>query len=187
MTELPPWTGNDKAMREWLDGKIVDYHGTLMNETSDKTSFEELEAAGIFDAPDQSPDSDELSAASLGDLEPLRRKYPHLDRAGVLCLPPKKRGDRYSVAKLADRKRRSIIDLSTHDDGRGQPKNVDDLARAAALDVPIIKKLWQEHFGKKNRKEGERKAEWFAAKLWNMSDVSGEAAVKRAVRRMKGS
>jgi hypothetical protein len=74
------------------------------------------------------PDSSAIEAAQSGNIEPLRKLYPHL--APFLTLPTLPHGQKWKDRRLA----------------------AYDAATAAAMLVPIIREIWKQHYHKKNRR-----------------------------------
>jgi hypothetical protein len=80
-----------------------------------------------------------IDCAEHGDIAPLRQLYPHLAK---FLYPPKLRpGEKY-------RKQRKF-----------------DPVKAAADYAQRIRALWREQYGLKNRRQGEKSAEGFAADI----------------------
>ena len=132
--------------------------------------LDELERAdwdAFMAMPKWSPSKDwfdnlgpEMSSAEGGDIEPLRRKLPHL--AKFLHLP--KRG---------------------HGQGKHRkPKNF-LFVQAAARDVVRIKQLWLTYYNKKYRQEDDGPSEFeIAAERWLDADIVTVKQVKEAYKRL---
>jgi hypothetical protein len=143
MSTLPQWKCRNeheaKAMTDWVNDQLDQieivserfsrYGETVLSE-DDKYLIEQA-----------------IEQADKGDIEPLRRLFPHLAR--FMCRPPRERGKRF-------------------------PKNTeDDPVRRAAADVKLIRALWAKHYGKKNRPPNDRvTAVQIAADRWGVNDVT---------------
>jgi hypothetical protein len=172
--DLPPWSGNDPAMREWLCKKIKkDRKAQYAAYFSDqKRRIMELVAAleAKFTAVEAaSPYFEEIIEAKLfGDLEPIKARLPDLAAARMLCLPPMKHGKKRPRQMM----KKELLRLM-----------------AAGL-VPSINKYWLETWGTRIRKVGEASALSFAADIINgtpginESDKITDEDVRLAMRRI---
>jgi hypothetical protein len=161
----PLWAGDDAAMLRWLEGKLDELREKdgAKAYARRRTPRTKEEQQALF--PEDS-DEGAIAAAQRGDIEPVRRRHPRL--APFLHLPKRKRGQRYA----------NPIPLSRH-----------ELRLALACkDVGRIRTLWQQHYGKQNRKahDGETNAEWFAAKRWLVTVDKIMAAMKSKRLRLPG-
>jgi hypothetical protein len=128
LDDKPRWTARDEKDREkmvrWvhekLDQKLRDNLNTDLPERC--REYEDFLAK----------DGPQLAAAAHGDLEPLRRKYPHLAR--FINLPRGKRGPTW-------RGKRSRYFLRQRSSKELQ-----------ANLVRLIREIWVEYYGRKNRK-----------------------------------
>jgi hypothetical protein len=96
-----------------------------------------------------------VQAAEERDLEPLRRQFPK--HARYINLPKLKRGNHFK-----------------------DPTEV--WLQRALEDVPRIRSIWKEHYGKTNRPQGELTAEEIAARRWNLTqDEIRKRRISRAL------
>jgi hypothetical protein len=140
MSKLPPWTGDDAAMSRWLEHEL---DGLIRKEDGARAR---ARRALPLSFPEDS-DEGAIAAAERGEIGPLRMRYPKLAR--FLQVPARQRGQHYPK------------------DTR-QPH--DERLALAVLEVRRIRAIWQKHFGKKNRRRGEKSAEWFAAERWRCTE-----------------
>lgn len=104
---------------------------------------------------------DAIALAVKGDIEPLEQLYPELAVAGLLRVPPQKRGRKTEV-------KNSVWN--------------------AAVDVKNIRAIWELNYGSKNRRVNDRVvAEQIAADRWDVDvhdvievyrKLPGDAALK---------
>jgi hypothetical protein len=129
MSKLPPWSGDNDWMERWVNEQLDERFGKPQP----------------LDPGWGEPDGFEIEAAEHGDIEPLKKKYPHL--APYLRLPKRARGKRFKRA-------------------------ADIREEQAATDVWLIRDLWQEKYGRKNRSmhQGEITAEEIAARRWGVEE-----------------
>ena len=114
---LPPWSGNDEAMYRWCDEMLQEQIEKELS--ANATKFPTWEALMADEAI-------ALHMARDGQLEPLRKLYPHL---APFLHPPSKRG----------KYRRDETQL-----------------KRAALDlVKRVKALWRIHYGRRKRGSGD--------------------------------
>jgi hypothetical protein len=78
MKKLPPWTGDDDAMLEWLNRRLDDQIDAAMTATNREwaTMTEEQRRAMLPFGDERRPDATELEAAYRGDLGPILKKLP---------------------------------------------------------------------------------------------------------------
>ena len=141
--DLPPWQARNE--REWW--MMEDWANHELNQLPDgsetwKPSPPKIAKQHLDWLFNLGP---EIQAAEHGDIEPLRKKLPHL--AKFLHRPKRPRqGDRF-------------------------PKRTDvfDKAKAAAIQARQIMALWRKRYGKQNRRptDGPSAAE-IAAKRWRV-------------------
>lgn len=149
MSDLPDWQ-DDEGMYEWLMAKLDDQLEAEMAETNKNADHSAVREWLASDGP-------ALDAAQrYDDVTKLRERYPHLARfIHPMRLPRGK-----------------------HRPSR-RPVNANDYnvrVRAAVADVPRIRKLWQMHYGRRNRATGvvsypERPPEFFAAARWQVDEL----------------
>jgi hypothetical protein len=164
--EKPPWTGDERRMVEWviqeLDLSLFDF------EYAQRHTPEAVERAEQFF--DSAKDEDEVATAIYcaehGDIEPLRRLYPHY--AEFLNLP--KRANHSQWPKLPSRR----FKLS-------DPKVA---LLFAADDVRRIRAIWRHHYHRKNRRDPPF-AEDIAAERWNIEDHPDLRARDKIINFMK--
>ena len=157
---MPRW--NKKHLPSWIacNGpdrqKMIDWLNFGLNSSRYDPIIEQL----LADQESWTPEKDEeflewvtsdgfaIRAAEDGDIEPLRKKYPHLAR--YLQLPKRSgKGDRFPRPRpMSDYQERTLL---------------------AASDVGRIRRFWKEAYGKKNRPHGQIGAEEIAANRWNVS------------------
>lgn len=127
-------------MRVWLN-EILDREGG----GGDGSSV--MKVTERFSELMNQTDGTEIAMAEcLGDIEPLRTKYPHL--ADYLYLPPlpkRRRGQRNLPA----------------------PTIFDSLVKYAASDARRIRKIWKSHYGTDRRGKGQESAEDIALSRWS--------------------
>jgi hypothetical protein len=133
----PPWKPDrDKRYLQ----KITDWTNWHLDRTPEtdwkpnyKTHFEWLKN-----------DGPEIAAAERGNVEPLRKKYPHL-------------------AKFLHRAKRE-----RHKRGPSLPWDAHDPAKFAAIEVEEIKAIWKHHYNREKRRFKPTAVE-IAADRWNVS------------------
>jgi hypothetical protein len=108
----------------------------------------------------QGADGYELFMAELGELGPLKKKYPHL--VPYLRLPERARGKRFQKLPRVN-------------------------AINAAGDVIEIRAMWQATFGKRNRSmhKGEVTAEEIAARRWGVDEEEVHKVLKALPEQLK--
>jgi hypothetical protein len=159
---LPDWNSREpEPMLEWLramlDKENEEFVATFEDEPFDPRQFEkERQEEQQQRANVAKLDKWALDQAKHGNIEPLRRNYPHL--ADFLHLPKRKRGYRFHRKPLLD------------------------FVQVAANAVPHIHALWAKHYKKKKRERGQTSAEEFAALLWDV-DVNDVRNVRKQRRR----
>jgi len=162
--KLPDWNSSEAGpMLEWLR--------TMLDEESDQLKTMHDKELEPFDPRQYEKERQEEKAARAnlakwdwraiddakhGNIQPLRRNYPHL--AAYLHLPKRKRGQRFH--------RQPLIDF----------------VQVAANHVPRIYALWAKHYKKKKRSRDQMSAEDFAALLWNV-EVNDVRNVRKQRRR----
>jgi hypothetical protein len=173
--KLPPWTGNDHAMLQWLTERL----GAM----AEVALAEEL---GFDQKNDPYPlvhqlvrrpkptakerHADAIERAERGDIEPLRKLCPEI--AEYIHLPKRGRGKRYS-----------LVDPIAILNSEHNP------IRMAALDAKRIGALWERFYSKRRRGRYEKSAEWFAAQLWtgieDQDDKPVEITEGKVINRLK--
>lgn len=104
----------------------------------------------------KNPEDVALQFAEGGDVEPLRKMFPK--HARFINLPKLKRGEHFKDA-------------------------TEVWLQRALEDVPRIRDIWREYFGKTNRPRGELTAEEIAARRWHLSS---DEVRKRRISRTLG-
>jgi hypothetical protein len=142
MSNLPDWQ-DDKGMYAWLMAKLDDQLEAEMAEANKNADHSAVREWLASDGP-------ALEVAELSDdVTKLRDRYPHL----ALFLHPMR------LPRGKHRPSRRVNDY-------------DFRVRAAAADVPRIRKLWQVHYRRRNRATGmpqvEKSPEFFAAARWEV-------------------
>jgi hypothetical protein len=150
--ELPDWNSSEsEPMLEWLRAELqcasTEDEPFDPRQTEEERQEERRQRANLAKL-----DRWAIDQAEHGNIEPLRRHYPHL--ADYLHLPKRKRGYRF------------------------HPKPLVDFVQTAANDVPRIHALWAKHYKKKKRRRGQMSAEEFAALLWDV-DVNDVRNVRK--------
>jgi hypothetical protein len=142
MSNLPDWQ-DDKRMYAWLMAKLDDQLEAEMAEANKNTDHSAVREWLASDGP-------ALEAAELyDDVTRLRERYPHLTHfIHPMRLP---RGKHRPSRRLSDYNLR---------------------VRAAAAEVPRIRRLWQTHYRRRNRATSppESKPEFFAAARWEVDE-----------------
>ena len=140
MSNLPDWQ-DDQGMYEWLMAKLDDHLEAEMAEANKNPDHSAAREWLASDGP-------ALEAAELhDDVTRLRERYPRLARfIHPMRLPRGK-----------------------HRPSR-QEGDYDLRVRFAAADVRRIRKLWQRHYGRRNRASGTKPPEFFAAARWRVDE-----------------
>ena len=166
--QLPPWTGDDAAMQRWLDDKLDERlkEDGAKARARRRLPYSAEEKQVLF--PEES-DEGAIAAAERGDIEPLRRRHPEYAR---LSIKPKRGVGRRGHK---DRNRKWTEVLQHPHDSR---------LALAVIDVSRIRAIWQKHFRRKNRNkhEGEKSAEHFAAERWGLTEEEVSDAMRRIER-----
>jgi hypothetical protein len=159
--DKPPWEAKDKRDRQWME--------TWVNEKLDGISWERAVAMmrSAVERRDQNRKCVEelmacpqwhidqaIAAAEHGDPEPLRRLLkridPRLER--YIHLPKLKRGEHFNKIPVVD-------------------ENAPCRRLQGALrELPRIKAIWKEHYGKTNRQDGQLRATEIAANRWRLTE-----------------
>lgn len=142
----PPWTGDDEAMTRWLMHRLNE---RLREDQVGFKAWQMSPEGQTAEAEQMARDNSvgpAILAAENGDIEPLRKMFPLL--APYLYPPKRKRGGQ-SSAPLAGLQTKLVY---------------------AVVQVPRIRALWRQHYDKKNRRKDETSAEWFAARLWGVTE-----------------
>ena len=140
---LPPWHARNKRERnmmiDWVNYQLNQLPDGLENWKPNPPDVAKRQLDWILNL------GPEIEFAEHGDIEPLRRKLPHL--AKFLCLPKMDgKGRRFQKNPRKFKKK-----------------------KAAAVTVRKIMALWKEHYGRKNRSpsDGPSAAE-IAAERWGV-------------------
>jgi hypothetical protein len=168
---LPPWTGDDEAMFRWL---LVRINELGLTHGRKETNWGRLAQALKHKQPlsREAVVAQALLAARHGDIRPLREACPHL--AEFLHLPKLPKGDTFR------RRRRTAMTGPWAGLALRDPRGLQNYFKltAAMQSAKYVRLLWAKHYGKKNRKQGETPATWFAARMWRVSEEALRAAMK---------
>ncbi len=148
IARLPRWRAiraqDQREMADWVNWQL------------DKALEQEIGRLSISDPAFEQwlfGDGPTLEAARKGNLDPLRKRYPHI--AKYLNLPRQKRGKYQRAVKRPD-------------------------LMAAVRDVGLIRELWEDHYGKRRRLRDEKPtAAEIAAERWDVSEADVENQLKR--------
>ena len=151
MTTLPPWSGDPDAMLQWLRLKLNAKFNEKLRESYAMAAWRKL-----------TPHQQAMQMASEGHVELLRRYLVELTGdAGVarfVNLPKSKRGKQWKHARIMKR-----------------PLQPPEIAKEAVL----IREIWNEHYGRKQRRHPDWAAEEFASTLFLAEHVEGFDPTKR--------
>lgn len=178
MTKLPPWQAHNprerRAMARWVnqvldraDDKEMD--DFMQAHYADVAALREnIGAADVIprhhgERPAESFDR-EIELAERGNIEPLRKRLPHL--AKFLHLAKRGVGQRYPKITAVERARANL--------------GIDEV-QEAVKDVRRIRALWKQCYGKQNRPRGDNLAAEIAAGRW------AGVEVEDIIQRMKKS
>jgi hypothetical protein len=160
--DLPPWTGDDEAMRRWLRARCHELLKKELGEQLNEVDRLERELEQQFSARDLAVLM-AIDAADCGDIQPLREAFPRL--AKFLHLPKLHRGETFR------RKQRNQRDIALDTDENNR-------LYVARVMTKRIQSLWLKHYGKKSRKHDEKSAAWFAARIFGLTEEKVLVAIK---------
>jgi hypothetical protein len=143
MNDLPDWQ-DDQGMYAWLTAKLDDQLEAEMAEANKNADHSAVREWLASDGP-------ALEAAELyDDVTKLRER----------CLPLARFLHPMKLPRGKHRPSQRRVSVSDYD----------VRVRAAAADVPRIRKLWQKHYERRNRARGMKTPEYFAAARWEVRE-----------------
>jgi hypothetical protein len=163
---LPPWTGDDAALKAWtiaelnraddnahrafVEGAVnwLRHYGPRRTETESRKRALTIDRRAAAKHREQR----EQRAVADGDIEALRALHPRL----AAFINP--------INPIKPKRKRPF------DDHDWQVLSPEDCLDEARNDVPRIRGLWKEKFGRQNRPRGSLTAEQIAAERWGLEE-----------------
>jgi hypothetical protein len=139
VTDLPRWNCRNERDAQSIVEWVNDQLDRIDTVSKNYMDYGE----NVLQSDERYVKAQAIEQADKGNMEPLRRLHPEYAR--FLCRPTQERGKRFPK------------------DGSNDP------VRRAADDVPLIRSLWKQHYGKKNRPKNDPvTAEQIAADRWKV-------------------
>lgn len=157
LLERPQWHARSEQMSAWVNQELDRIPPEYLEDFRSLTDEDVARAYDLLNTWKEETLHDETEAAEKnGDIEPLRRKLPHL--AKFLQLPKQLPGVRRTRLEKLRR---------------------DTAVMGAINDAKRIRALWKLHYNKKNRRVGDVTAEEIAAARWGIDVEDVIAKLKK--------